>query len=274
MTGEPPIDPRAHRVLAGATRVRVLRLLRDSWPEPMTAADLAARLDVHPNTVRLHLDQLLDAGLVERRSEHRSGPGRPRLLFAARPGTTVRPDGPEGYRTLAGILAGQLARQGGGGPGAAIDAGRAWGRSLPAEFRSPAAPGGERTTAEQATGRLVHLMDRLGFAPSVPSPGEPIELHSCPFSDVAAEQPEVVCGVHLGLMTAVLEDLDAPLRADRLEPFAAPGVCRAHLSPPARPESSGSGPGPEVVLRGRASAAPPPPAPDQQRTSPTERNTR
>ena len=282
MTAEPPIDTRTHRVLAGASRVRVLEFLRAAWPEPVAAAELAERMGLHPNTVRLHLDQLIGAGLAERRTEHRSGPGRPRLLFAARPhGTASREESAgggdvEGYKTLAGILAGQLARPGAGGPSGAVDAGRAWGHSLPAAWRSPAtAPGqrptgdalagpgvaGQGGTADEATGLLVQLMDRLGFAPSLPAPGGPVELHRCPFSDVAAEQPEVVCGVHLGLMEAVLEDLDAPLHAARLEPFAAPGVCRAHLSPRARPGGDADGPAPVLAVGSRPPVAPPPPRP-------------
>lgn len=236
MTTEPPIDTRTHRALAGATRVRVLECLRATWPDAATAADLGERLGVHPNTVRLHLDQLLDAGLVERRAERRGAPGRPRLLFAAPP---ARPepaagspsDETESYKTLAAILAGQLAREGGGGRAGAIDAGRSWGHSLPAEQGTRSAATAEVAGAEEAMARFVGLMDRMGFAPAVPGAGDAVELHRCPFSEVAAQQPEVVCGVHLGLMEAVLEDLGAPLRPSRLEPFVAPGLCRAHLSP-------------------------------------------
>ena len=225
MIGELALDTRTHRVLAGASRVRVLQFLRDA-PEPSTASDVAQRVGLHPNTVRLHLDQLVSAGLVERTTEHRAGPGRPRLLFAARPAPTgTGSEDGESYRTLAGILAGQLAQRS-AAPEEAARAGAAWARSLPQELR-----GSAPATAERATGQLVDLMDRLGFAPSSPATGEPIELHRCPFGEVAAQHPDVVCGVHLGLIESVLEDLDAPLRAARLEPFAAPGICRAHLEP-------------------------------------------
>lgn len=233
MPAELSADTRTHRALAGASRVRVLEFLRAEG-RPMSAPEVAERAGLHPNTVRQHLEHLSDAGLVERFTERRTGPGRPRLLFVALPDSTVADDG-ESYRTLAGILAGQLATR----PAAAEEAARAgaaWARSLPAELRgvAPAIVQGaivEGATAEGATGQLVGLMDRLGFAPSVSVPGEPIELHRCPFGEVAAQHPDVVCGVHLGLIQAVLDDLDAPVRAGRLEPFAAPGICLAHLEP-------------------------------------------
>lgn len=227
MPAELSVDTRTHRALAGASRVRVLEFLR-TVARPVSAPEAAEQVGLHPNTVRLHLERLADAGLVERTTEHRTGPGRPRLLFAARPvpsDASTRSEDGEGYRTLAGILAGQLAQRS-AAPEEAARAGAAWARSLPQEFRGQAP-----ASAERATGQLVHLMDRLGFAPSTPVAGAPIELHRCPFSEVAAQHPDVVCGVHLGLIEAVLDDLDAPLRAARLEPFAAPGLCRAHLRP-------------------------------------------
>ena len=214
-------DTRTHRALAGASRVRVLEFLRTE-ARPLSAPEVAERVGLHPNTVRLHLDQLVAAGLIERSIERRAAPGRPRLLFAALLEPPVADDG-ESYKTLAGILAGQLAQL----PAAAEEASRAgaaWARSLPADLH-----GSAPATAEHATGQLVRLMDRLGFAPSFPTAGEPIELHHCPFGDVATRHPDVVCGVHQGLIEAVLDDLDAPVRAGRLEPFAAPGICLAHL---------------------------------------------
>ena len=52
-----------HRALADPTRVRILDLLR-SADGPLTVADLAAPLGLHPNTVRSHLHLLDEAELV------------------------------------------------------------------------------------------------------------------------------------------------------------------------------------------------------------------
>jgi predicted ArsR family transcriptional regulator len=229
-----PIDPRTHRVLAGASRVRVLEFLR-ARDTPLTAPDVAAQVGLHPNTVRMHLDQLADAGLVTREREPRRGPGRPRLLFAAVPAAAAPPvtdDGPgaheDGYRVLAGILAGRLERESGADAAReAAAAGRDWARTLEpvADLPSPATPA-------QARQRVVQVLDGMGFAPADTGPGGPIELHRCPFHQVAEEHSLVVCGVHLGLMQGVLDDVAAPVGAARLEPFVAPGLCLAHLEPP------------------------------------------
>ena len=215
-----PIDPRAHRVLAGASRVRVLEHLRGR-ATAATATEIGEHLGLHPNTVRLHLEQLTGAGLVTRAAQPRTGPGRPRWLYAAQP---AAPDPEaESYRTLAGLLAGQLEATSDRPHDDAAAAGRAWGRTLvgPRETSDPAT----------ATDDLVRLMDRLGFAPAQPAPGGTVELHRCPFGAVAARHSGVVCGVHLGLMQGALEALGAPLAATRLEPFVTPDLCLAHLRP-------------------------------------------
>jgi predicted ArsR family transcriptional regulator len=219
-----PIDPRAHRVLAGASRVRVLEHLRGR-ATAATATEIGERLGLHPNTVRLHLEQLTEAGLVTRAAQPPTGPGRPRWLYSARPAAPA-PEA-ESYRTLAGLLAGQLEAVSDRPAEDATAAGRAWGRTLidPQEPADPAA----------ATDQLVRLMDRLGFAPAQPEPGRPVELHRCPFGEVAERHTGVVCGVHLGLMQGALEALGAPLEATRMEPFVTPDLCLAHLTPTSDP---------------------------------------
>lgn len=219
MTGS--IDPRTHRVLAGASRVRVLERLRASGAA--TVDDLGGQLGLHPNTVRMHLEQLSEAGLVTRAAQPRRGPGRPRWLYSARPAAPA-PEA-EGYRALAGLLAGRLEATSDRPDDDAAAAGRAWGRTLTGASRA--------TDAVAATDHLVGLMTRLGFEPTQPRAGSPVELHRCPFREVAERHPRVVCGVHLGLLQGALDELGAPLEATRLEPFVTPDLCLAHLTPTA-----------------------------------------
>lgn len=248
-----PIDPRTHRVLAGASRVRVLEFLRASGVA-LSAPEVAAQVGLHANTVRMHLDQLADGGLVTRGRERRSGPGRPRLLFTAVPPPEPPAVGDaapleDGYRVLAGVLAGHLEREAGTEAAAgAIAAGRDWARTVAptADSAAPATPAGARQ-------RVVQVLDRLGFAPADLGPASPIELHRCPFRQVAEEHSLVVCGVHLGLMQGVLDDVAAPLRVTRLEPFVSPGLCLAHLDAltgeagPHVPDPAGQGSSPSQI---------------------------
>lgn len=188
----------------------------------MSIASIADALDVHPNTVRFHLDTLVSTGRVEQVASDRKGPGRPALMFRAT--QRMDPGGPRHYRLLAEILASGLA----GDPDAdaqALAVGHEWGLQL--KPSPPSALGGP--DAEESIEHLVGLLDELGFAPERRG-DEEVELRHCPFLELAERQKAVVCPIHLGLMQGVLETWEAPVTADRLDPFVEPDLCLVHLT--------------------------------------------
>ncbi|MER6811234.1 helix-turn-helix domain-containing protein [Spirillospora sp. NPDC000708] len=189
---------------------------------PLGVADLAGRLGVHPNTARFHLDALVADGAAERTLDRPSGPGRPRTVYTARPG--MDRGGSRGYRLLAQILLSRLSGAGPGGRREAERAGREWGR-----FLVDRPPPFARTSAGDATERLTALLADLGFAPDPDPAGEVVRLRHCPFLELAEEYGPLVCDVHLGLMRGALAELDAPVEAEALEPFAEPAACLARI---------------------------------------------
>ncbi|MGH8961971.1 MAG: helix-turn-helix transcriptional regulator [Jatrophihabitantaceae bacterium] len=208
----------------GQTRSRVWALVQGA-AGPLGVTDVADQIGLHPNTARFHLDALVEAGLAERAVEDRELPGRPRTLYTAR--SDAAPTGPRSYRLLAEILTGLLASQSSDPAKAALEAGDAWGRYLanrPAPF--------ERVDSASATRQLVSALDDIGFAPEAVTAGRKrrILLHQCPFREVAESHSEVICSIHLGLMQGLLGELDAPLQAERLDPFVEPSLCVAHLA--------------------------------------------
>lgn len=230
-----PIDSRTHRVLSGVSRVAVLEVLR-SDAGTLDVQAIAERVGLHTNTVRSHLDQLMEAGLVERARQERTTPGRPRILFRA---TSTRGAGPEdSYKVLAEILASGI-RDGEPAPGAvAANAGRRWGQNLEQQEGA----GAEPVDSGRALDRVVALLDEVGFGPRVSqTPGIPtvpgagdatvIEVHQCPFYDIAREHTDVVCAVHLGLIQGALDQMQAPPMTVRLQPFVRPDLCLVHVAP-------------------------------------------
>lgn len=228
---------------AGTGRDRVLDALRRE-PAGLGVQELAARTGLHANTVRFHIEHLADEGLVDRRVEPRTTPGRPRLAFTA----VSRPDlgrDRRNYRMLAEMLAGYLSNTLPDAEAQAAALGRDWGRYLtnrPAPYRY--------STEDEARTELLRVLDDLGFEPELQTgsgdggdddtaPGEVIRLRHCPFLEVAESHRDVVCSIHLGLMQGVLGELRAPLAADGLQPFAEPSACIARL----RPAAVAPGPG-------------------------------
>ncbi|MGH3199643.1 MAG: helix-turn-helix transcriptional regulator [Streptosporangiaceae bacterium] len=205
-------------------RMEVLDALRKA-DVPLGVADVAERIGVHVNTVRFHLDALVAGGAVVRTLEQPSGPGRPRTVYAPRPG--MDRGGTRSYRLLAQILLSQLSSAGPDAGEAVSQAGRAWGG-----FLVDRPPPFQHLTGEEATARLTALLADLGFAPEPGGDGpvpEVIRLRHCPFLELAEEYGQFVCLIHLGLMQGALAELRAPVTAARLEPFAEPSACLAHL---------------------------------------------
>ena len=96
--------------------------------EPVGVSEIADRLGVHPNTVRFHLEALVDDGIIERVPDTPSGPGRPRVGYRARPG--LARGGARRYRELAEILLGHLSATSDDPAAAATAVGRTWGAHL------------------------------------------------------------------------------------------------------------------------------------------------
>ena len=219
MASDPAL--RTHKALGDISRYRIIEELRGQGP--LDSRQLGGLIGLHPNTVRSHVDQLVDAGLVRTLTAPAGGRGRPRVLYEAVADAAPVQQG--GYRLLAQILTTYLA--GTDQPQAVAEsAGRAWGGYL-AEKPPPFAG----ISVGDATQKVVDLFTELGFMPeSREEAGErKVLLHRCPFREVAETNPEVVCAVHLGILKGALAEMGAPLAATRLEPFVEPTVCVAHL---------------------------------------------
>jgi len=223
-----PMAAQEHRTVAGR-RTQVLDALTAAVG-PLGITELARQLDVHPNTVRFHLRALLRNGQVERFGADRRAPGRPPQLF--RVARRMDPTGPRDFRLLAEVLIQDLAA--GPQPAArAARAGRAWGRRQAAEVATATgAAEGVGAAPTASVGRLVALLDQLGFAPERRDDRTPgnVGLRHCPFLELAENRSEIVCPIHLGLMQGAMEQWRSPVTVDRLEPFVEPDLCLAHLT--------------------------------------------
>ncbi|HET8658074.1 MAG TPA: helix-turn-helix domain-containing protein [Micromonosporaceae bacterium] len=221
------VDTPRHRALGSASRVAILRLVRTA-PDGVTIADATAQTGLHLSTVRAHLDRLVETGLLVKARSGGGVPGRPAWRYRA-----AAPDpAPGSYRGLAAALLDHLGSGTGDGRSAATRVGEAWGRRLAAEE-----PG-----AAPADG-LLRVLDWLGFAPApAPAPAAApggaaaaeMHLHACPFLELVADNPEVMCGLHLGVVRGVLAGLGSGAAdAAALEPFGAPAACVVRV--PAEP---------------------------------------
>jgi predicted ArsR family transcriptional regulator len=89
----------------------MLTLVREA-ADGMTAAEVVDATGLHPSTVRAHLDQLTESGLLTRERHGDGTPGRPAWRYRPAPGadTATGTGMDNAYRALAAALVAHLAR--------------------------------------------------------------------------------------------------------------------------------------------------------------------
>lgn len=226
MTETSPAEPGTprRRLPPGARRAAVLELLT-RHPDGLPVAAVARELGLHQNTVRAHLDALVREGRAARRTAPSGRPGRPHELYTS----TGLPEGDRNYRLLAEMLAARLVELSPDPAADAVEAGRTWSTREDAPVPAPAAT--PTASALEAQVRpVLAVLTAAGFAPRLDADGRRVELHHCPFRELALTAPDVVCGAHLGLIKGTLERSGASLDATRILPFVQPGLCVAELA--------------------------------------------
>ena len=203
-----PWDARvqAVSVLEEPTRRRLYEYVV-AQPGPVSRDDAAGALSIPRTTAAFHLDKLTDEGLLatcyERRSG-RTGPGagRPAKLYH-RSDREIEITLPERQYAVAGQL---LA--------AAVEDAESTGSSPREAVNRRAREYG--ATLGRAGADLTGILQAHGFEPRPDGTG--ISLANCPFRRLAAEHPQLVCGMNLNLLTGLLEAVgDTGLEA-RLDP--------------------------------------------------------
>lgn len=180
--------------LAQPTRARVFALLGELH-RPASTEELATQLKLHPNGVRLHLERLLDEGLVERRLE-RLARGRPRDSWVISPDAQPGGDPPTGYASLSRWLLQALVTSG-AGVDDMEETGRLIGRGLASDH-----PG------DRDEQMLFDTLTSLGFQPErAESDGNAVtyRLRNCPYRQAVHERQTLVCALHRGLTNGLVE---------------------------------------------------------------------
>lgn len=210
---------------------RVLSALGEQT-EPVRTNDLVQLVGLHANTVRAHLQELVEAGLVAVETVPPSGRGRPAHQYsitdAGRLVPRVNDPAFSEYRGLTTAFASYLAARAEDPSEESRTVGRAWGQQLASEDDLPDDIPGQG----DAQARVIRLLAKLGFTPVPPATGEEDEgfaLRTCPLLELAEEMPEVICQVHQGLVEGALKEYGAPGTQAILSPFSEPGACRLYL---------------------------------------------
>ncbi|MCE1178940.1 MAG: helix-turn-helix domain-containing protein [Micrococcales bacterium] len=207
-------------------------VVRTSLPG-LSAAQVAERMGLHVTTARFHLDLLVRAGLVRTEIRKSGGAGRPRKIYSASGGSLHHVPDSTAYRALAELLAQAFLPAADGRPVSPEEAGRRWVKTRHPREDTP----GRSTSMGEWFGKIGHTIDRLrgwGYEPDIRTEDGGhtayLTLVDCPFIDLAKTNPDVVCGVHRGLLIGTMESLGEPDASVGLQPFVSPNRCLARLS--------------------------------------------
>ncbi|AJE33168.1 ArsR family transcriptional regulator [Corynebacterium humireducens NBRC 106098 = DSM 45392] len=179
------------RTVEGDTRRQIMLMLLKL--APVTASDLADRLDMSAAGVRRHLDILVAEGLAETldrrvRSTGTAAAPRGRPAKAFRLTDQGRSQFGHSYDQLAAEAL-ELLRETGG-----EEAVRRLAAQRIARIVEGVTPAGEdEDSIQQTAGELADAFDRAGYAATVTRAGSGIQIchHHCPVAHVAAEHPEL-----------------------------------------------------------------------------------
>lgn len=197
-----------YSAISSFSRVEILHLIQ---VEPrQTVAALAAATALHPNTVREHLERLLDAGHIVRETERRTTRGRPRVMYSAATGGAEASSPVARRKARAAAERGDLMR-----------------RVMPWTGAS------ESDLDTAATHQVDAIVDHLiesGFDPLVDETGLTIDLSPCPHAEAQSAHRDILCSVHLGIMQGVLAEARGPLAVTGMQPSCDPTQCVVQLA--------------------------------------------
>jgi predicted ArsR family transcriptional regulator len=192
------------------TRREIYLLVRDT-PGGVTASDVAARFDLHPNVARHHLEKLSSGGYltvaISQPDDRAARPaGRPSKRYRASEldhalAVPMRHDD-----VLANLLARALDALGPERAETLADeVGYSYGRSLAARMD----PSEGRRSVHTALAAVADALTAHGFAAHAESRGTELSIVSecCPFGDTAQRYPHVVCALDRGMIRGMLSGL-------------------------------------------------------------------
>ncbi|HSN42844.1 MAG TPA: helix-turn-helix domain-containing protein [Propionibacteriaceae bacterium] len=210
----------------------------------LTAAELSRRLGLHVTTVRFHVDQLVEQGMLLTWDD-RAGVGRPRRHYVINPGTLADVSSPDAYRMLAEILADAMVEE---PPVTAEEAGRLWVSRRASEIvgDAPLTQAASAGAWLARIGILVDVLKRWRYSPTVTTSNEgrtaELALVHCPMRELALDNPAVACGVHRGLIEQTMTILGETDAEVSLQPFVESHLCLARITTRATFQPSGGRP--------------------------------
>lgn len=197
----------------GPTRARVLRYLL-AQHALKSVVDIADALALHPNTIRFHLDALIELGYVHEEQEKPQGQGRPRGLYRA---TADAPEVDTSHlRDLTQVLLRHIVGEADHPKKVVEEIGHSWGREV-AHASDEDLRHLEDAQPGDALEEIISHTQSMGFEATKTS-DETIAFASCPYRSIGQPMLSNICAIHFGLLRGYLDEANAPMELLELTP--------------------------------------------------------
>lgn len=212
--------------LGDPTRYGIYRSIVEAAGEPLTVAQVAEGFSLHPNVARMHLQKLVDVGLVVTDTRRSKGGGRPARIYTLSDRVASLQFPPRDYQMLATLALKVVGSLTGDDPAALDQIGGELGReegrrALKRDGLDPA-----HHDLSTLLDSLTRTAEGLGLYPRIERHTDgsvAFEIRNCVFRELSAAHPELVCRLHTAMLQGLVEEY---IRAFRLEggPSIATGV--------------------------------------------------
>ncbi len=198
--------------LGDTTRRGIYVMIRESQG-PVTAGQIAASFQIHPNVARHHLDRLMSDGFIQVSETTRSPgtAGRPAKHYEATDKAVSVQYSPRKYDALAELLVSVINQIDDGRAGdIAFSVGHDYGVQLGTEIGDAEDEGYESAAMAVAT-----AMMGKGLGASTIASENRIVARFCPLSSDPDDEPDVLCRLDHGIVQGLLESAAArPVTVD------------------------------------------------------------
>lgn len=211
--------PRRVEDFRGLTQSSRLKLLHAVQKLPgRRLQELADEVNLHVNTAREHLQVLEDEGLIASRPADTGVRGRPPMVFD--PVKHAAENESADRYAMRAQEQGDLLRR------------------IEPDLDLRETLG---TEAQHQIDVLYSHLEDAGFDPVQGEDGVSFDLHPCVYHGLIKEQGTLVCAVHANLVRDQLEQVQGPMKLDKLQPFVTPHLCKLKLATRQRAAAPGGG---------------------------------
>lgn len=197
-------------VLADPTRYYIYQYILKKHTE-VTVHEIAGEFSIHVNVARLHLTKLTDVNLLQAETKKTGKGGRPSRYYHPAPEAVQLTFPFRDYQLLSKIAIQALTNLGTEGMHALHEVGQQFGAETIKQAILSKYVNETKLTFEQRILIFKDACNTAGLSPAISvdenSQMISLQIHNCPFKELASKEPSAICAMHTSLLKGIAESI-------------------------------------------------------------------